>query len=121
MVCEVGVSWAALGHMLTRFPLSHVCFRLWTFRLSLRRNYYHSKVNPESWRTSLAARMVENLSTVWETGVQSLGQDDPLEEGMAAHSSILAWRIPWTQESHRLQSRGCKESDTTERLNTESW
>ena len=65
--------------------------------------------------------MVENLSTVWETGVQSLGQDDPLEEGMAAHSSILAWRIPWTQESHRLQSRGCKESDTTERLNTESW
>ena len=38
--------------------------------------------------------------------VQSLGQEDPLEEGMAAHSSILAWRIPWTEEPGRLQSTG---------------
>ena len=44
--------------------------------------------------------------------VRSLGQEDPLEEGMAAHSSILAWRIPWTEEPGRLQ--GCKESDMTE-------
>ena len=41
-----------------------------------------------------------------ETQVQSLGQEDPLEEGMAAHSSILAWRIPWTEEPGGLQSRG---------------
>ena len=46
--------------------------------------------------------------------VQSLGQEDPLEELMATHSSILAWRIPWTEESGRLQSMGCKESDMTE-------
>ena len=41
-----------------------------------------------------------------ETGLQSLGPDDPLEEGMATHSSILAWRIPWTEEPGRLQSIG---------------
>ena len=40
------------------------------------------------------------------TGVRSLGQEDPLEEGMATHSSILAWRIPWTEEPGRLQSMG---------------
>ena len=45
--------------------------------------------------------------------VQSLGWEDPLEEGIAAHSSILAWRIPWTEEPGRLP-QGCKESDTTE-------
>ena len=42
------------------------------------------------------AQMVKNLSAVQETGVRSLGWEDPLEEGMATHSSILAWRIPWT-------------------------
>ena len=46
--------------------------------------------------------------------VQSLGQEDPLEKEMAAHSSILAWKIPWTEEPGRLQSMGLKESDTTE-------
>jgi len=46
--------------------------------------------------------------------VQFLGQEDPLEEGMATYSSILAWRIPWTEESGGLQSIGCKESDITE-------
>ena len=48
-----------------------------------------------------------------ETQVRSLGEEDPLEEGMAALSSILAWRIPCTQEPGRLQSMGGKESDTT--------
>ena len=46
--------------------------------------------------------------------VQSLGQEDPLEKGMAAHSSILAWRIPQTEELGGLQSMDCKESDKTE-------
>ena len=46
--------------------------------------------------------------------VQSLGQEDPLEEGMATHSSILAWRISWTEEPSRLRPQGHKESDTTE-------
>jgi len=48
-----------------------------------------------------------------DTG-RSLGREGPLEWGMATHSSILAWRIPWTEESGRLQSMGCKESDMTE-------
>ena len=42
--------------------------------------------------------MVKNLPAVWETGVGSLGQEDPLEKGMATHSIILDWRIPWTEE-----------------------
>ena len=52
-----------------------------------------------------------------ETQVQSLGQEDPLEKGMATHSSILAWRIPWTEEPGRIQnSWSCKDSDTAKRL-----
>ena len=49
---------------------------------------------------------VKNLPAVQETQVQSLGQEDPLEKGMATHSSILAWRIPWTEEPGGLQSMG---------------
>ena len=49
-----------------------------------------------------------------ETQVQSLGQEDALEKEMATHSSILAWKIPWTEEPGRLQSVGRKESDMTE-------
>ena len=58
--------------------------------------------------------MVKNPPAMRETWVQSLGLDDPLEEGMAIHSSLLAWRIPWTEEPGGLQSTGSKESDTTE-------
>ena len=50
--------------------------------------------------------MVKNLPTVWDTRVQSLGREDPLEREMAAHCSILAWRIPWTEEPDGLQSMG---------------
>ena len=50
--------------------------------------------------------MVKNLPAVQETGVQSVGQEDPLEKGMATHSGILAWRIPWKEESGRLQFMG---------------
>ena len=49
-----------------------------------------------------------------KTQVRSLGREDPLEEEMAIHSSILAWRIPWTEEPGRLQSGVTKESDATE-------
>ena len=55
---------------------------------------------------SLVAQVVKNLPALWETWVRSLGWKDPLEEGMATHSSILARRIPWTEESGRLQSMG---------------
>ena len=50
--------------------------------------------------------MVKNLPTVWEAGVQSLSQADPLEKGMEIHSSILIWIIPWPEEPGRLQSMG---------------
>ena len=54
---------------------------------------------------------------MWETRIQSPGREDPLEKGMAIHSSILAWRIPWTKEPDKLYSPwGRKESDTTEQL-----
>ena len=52
------------------------------------------------------AQTVKNLPAMQETLVQSLGLKDPLEKGMATHSSILAWRIPWTEEPGRLQSMG---------------
>ena len=58
-----------------------------------------------SW-ASLVAQLLQNLPVIWETWVQSLGWEDPLEKGKATHSSILAWRSPW----------GRKESDTTEWL-----
>ena len=48
--------------------------------------------------------MVKNLSAMQETQVLSLRREDPLEKGMAIHSSILAWRIPWTEKPHRLES-----------------
>ena len=54
----------------------------------------------------LAAQMVKNLPAVQETQVGSLGWEDPLEKGMATHSSILAWRIPWKEEAGALQSKG---------------
>ena len=55
-----------------------------------------------------------------ETLVRSLGQEDPLAKEMATHSSILAWRIPWTEEPGGLQSTGRKESDMTEWLHFHS-
>ena len=62
---------------------------------------------------------VKNLPAMQETRVQSLGQDDLLQKAIATHFSILAWRIPWAEELGRLQSWGCKESDTTEQLNND--
>ena len=64
-------------------------------------------------RASLIAQLVKNLPAMQETLVRFLGQEDPLEKDMATHSSILAWRIPWTEESCRLQSIGSQESDMT--------
>ena len=54
------------------------------------------------------AQMVKNLPEIQETWVQSLGQKDPLEKEMATHSSILSWRIPWTEEPGELQSMGSR-------------
>ena len=64
------------------------------------------------YRASLVVQSVKNLPAVWGTWVQSLGREDPLEKGMATHSSILAWRIPWTEKPGGIS----KKSDTIERL-----
>ena len=62
--------------------------------------------------TSLVAQTVKNPSAMQEAQVQSLGQEDPLEKGMATHTRILAWRIPWMEEP--ASPKGCKELDTIE-------
>ena len=58
------------------------------------------------------AQIVKNLPVVQETQVQPLGREDPLEKGMVTRSSILAWRIPWTEEPGKLQSTGLQKSQT---------
>ena len=60
--------------------------------------------------TSLVAQIIKHLPALQKTQVQSLGWEDPLEKEMATHSSILAWRIPWTEEPGRLQSTGVTNS-----------
>ena len=60
------------------------------------------------------AQVVKNPLAMQETGIRALGQEDPLEKGMATHSSILAWRILWTEEPGGLQSMGSQKADTTE-------
>ena len=61
---------------------------------------------------SLIAQMVKNQLAMQETQVRSFGWEDPLEKGMATHSSILAWRIPWTEQPGRLQLMGVAENRT---------
>ena len=63
----------------------------------------------------MVAQTVKHLPTMWETQVRTLGWEDPLEKEIATHSSILAWKIPWTEEPGRLQSMG-SELDMTEPL-----
>ena len=88
--------------------------REWNIRNYLQRccKCWKSKAGSETWtklphhRSSLVAQVVKNLPAVQETRIRSLGQKDPLEKGMATHSNILAWRIPWTEEPGGLQSMG---------------
>ena len=64
----------------------------------------------------MVAQTVKNLPAMWETQVQSLGQEYPLEKGLATHSSIPAWRIPWKRSLAGYSLCCCKESDMTERI-----
>ena len=56
----------------------------------------------------MVVQTVKSLPAMWDSQVQSLGREEPLEKGMAIHSSILAWKIPWMEEPGRLQSKGSK-------------
>ena len=76
---------------------------------------------PQCWQVAgppLAVGLWQVKNPMWEAWVRSLGQEDPPEKGMATHSWILAWRIPWTAEPGGLQSMGPQESDMTEVTNT---
>ena len=64
----------------------------------------------------MVAQLVKNPPAMLETWVPSLGWEDPMEEGMATHSIILAWRIPWTEADY--SAYGCKELDMAEQLST---
>ena len=68
------------------------------------------------WGASMVSSEVKNLPAMQETQVQSLGREDPLDKGMAIHSIILPWRIPWTEKPIGPQSQACRESDPTEQL-----
>ena len=71
---------------------------------------------------SLGAQAVKNLPAMQETWVWCLGREDPLEKGMATHSSVLAWAIPWTEKRGRVQSMGSqKELDMTEWVTQPTW
>ena len=66
--------------------------------------------------SKLEGSVVKNLPALQETSVRSLGREDPLEKGMASHSSILAWRISWSKKPGRLQHKGAVKSDMTEHI-----
>ena len=70
--------------------------------ISLPKQFSHMRIKMDS----LVAQMVKSLPAMQETRVQSLSQEDPLEKEMAPHSSVIAWKIPWTEEPGRLQSVG---------------
>ena len=85
-------TFTAVKSLLTVLPAPHT---FWHFILSL-----------SSWRASLTPQMLKNLPATWETRVWPLVREDPLEKGLATHSSTLAWGIPWTEEPGGLQSAG---------------
>jgi len=103
----------SLDKTLLAFVLLHFILQDQTcllFQVSLDFLLLHS--NPLWWRrnrrywASLVAQRVKCLTAIWETRLQSLGLEDHLEKEIATHSSILAWRIPWTEDPGRLQSTG---------------
>ena len=76
------------------------------FHLPSKILHAHSSIPFEKSDAFPVAQMVKNLLAMQETWVQSPGQEDPLAKGMVTHSSVLAWRIPWTEEPGGLQSMG---------------
>ena len=88
--------------------------------LPIRRPVMEFRAHSESQWASLVAQEVKNLPAVPETRVRSLGQEDPLEKGMATCSSILAWGIPWTDEPGGLWSMGSQRVGHNWATNTES-
>ena len=106
------LGWIFIKGLRLEFSFLHVGVQLFQHHLLNRLSLFHSAIFPLSksrwlcFGASLVAQMAKNLSTMQDTWVQSLGWEDSLEKGMATHSSILAWKIPWTGEPGRLQPMG---------------
>ena len=116
---QTQVSWIA-GRFFTnwtmKITLSLYITPMWLLPNSCHSILYLGKYNLSPW-ASMMAQMVKNPPAMQKTWVQSLCREDPLEMGMATHSSILSWRIPWTEVSGSCSPWGCKESDMTEQPN----
>ena len=97
------VVWFNPKHIITTISISGLVVE---FLPAMQEAWVWSPANARTlmFRVSLMAETVKNLPAIQEIQVQSLGWEDLLEKGMATHSSILAWRIPWTEEPGRLQS-----------------
>ena len=101
--------WLSEQHLNTATCCSSVCLAACGTGLTPTEEWIMHQINEavnSSRETSLVAQTVKNLPAMPVTQVRSLGWEDPLEKGMATHSSILAWRIPWTEEPGGLQSMG---------------
>ena len=83
---------------------THCCILAWEISSTEEHGRPQSMESQSVGHTYLVAQMVKRLSTMWETWVQSLSWEDPLEKEMVIHSSTIAWKIPWTEEPGRLQS-----------------
>ena len=109
-VCQRGperAEWApGTWPVASRRDLLPGCVGIVTWHLSNTRETFQEV--PNDFLSSLVAQRVKRLPAMQETWVRSLGQEDPLEKEMATHSSILAWKIPWTEEPGRLQSMGSR-------------
>ena len=86
-------------HLEHRMPLIYVSLTIQLTRSTMESSNVSININ-----SFLVVQMVKNLHAIQETWVRSLGREDPLEEGKATHSNILAWRIPWTEKPGRLHS-----------------
>ena len=119
-------AWRSMVHGITKGQtwLSDQHFQLFYFYVFLMPQSYSESMTKKQYlslrlllywvvRASLTAQLVKNLPAMQETRDWFKGQEDPLEKEMATHSSILAWKIPWTEEPGGLQSMGSQESDTT--------
>ena len=95
-----------------------MCVQIWFWYPTFNYLGYKPRSQISGSYASLATQTVKNLPAVQETQVQSLGREDPLEKGMATHSSFLAFRVPWTRRLEGYSTWGCKESDTTEQVST---
>jgi len=90
-----------LCHSLVLLPSIFPSSRVYTYIFLFKNILSHC-----GYQASLVVQMVKHLSAMWETWVQSLGWEDPLEKEMAIASSTLGWKIPWMEEPGRLQSMG---------------